>query len=287
MLINMRQLLEVANEKNFAVPAFNISQDAMFKGIMEACEQHQSPVIIAIHPDELSFIGDDFIKMIISAAKNSKLPISLHLDHGSSPEQIQRAIRDGFTSVMIDASLNSFEENVSLTKKVIELAHPVDVSVEAELGTIGTTDGDKEGGTDEIIYTKVEDAKKFVELTNCDALAIAIGTAHGIYPENFKPKLRLDILDDIKKEIKIPLVLHGGSANPDSEIGEAVKRGVNKINISSDIKHAFFTECRKVLEDKKVREPNVIFPSCIEKMKEVAIHKIQLFQSNDKAKFYK
>ena len=177
-------------------------------------------------------------------------------------------------------------KNIELTKKVIEIAHPLNISVEAELGTIGTTDGDSEGGTEEIIYTKPEDAVKFVEETGCDCLAIAIGTAHGIYPEGFEPHLKLDLLSEIKSSVSIPLVLHGGSANPDTEIAEAVKRGVNKINISSDIKDAFFKECRVVLENKKLREPLDIFPACIEKMNETVVHKIRLFNSNDKLKYY-
>lgn len=287
MLMNMSDVLKVANEHNFAVPAFNVSDDAMLKGVLETCEKEKSPVIIAIHPNELSYIGDSFIEMVKDYANKATYPVVLHLDHGSTFEQIQRAIRDGFTSVMIDASTESFETNIELTKKVITLAHPLHISVEAELGTIGTTDGDKEGGTDKIIYTKVEDAKTFVEKTGCDCLAIAIGTAHGIYPVGFEPHLKLDLLSEIKKQVTVPLVLHGGSANPDVEIAEAVKRGVNKINISSDIKAAFFQQCRKVLEDKKLREPLDIFPTCIEVMNRTVRHKIHLFNSNDKAKYYK
>lgn len=286
MLMNMSKLLKVANENNFAVPAFNISSESMLKGVIKSCEEEKSPVIIAIHPNELEFTGDSFVEMVKDVANKTNIPVVLHLDHGSTIEQINRAVRDGFTSVMIDASTSTIEENIELTKKVIEIAHPLNISVEAELGTIGTTDGDSEGGTEEIIYTKPEDAVKFVEETGCDCLAIAIGTAHGIYPEGFEPHLKLDLLSEIKSSVSIPLVLHGGSANPDTEIAEAVKRGVNKINISSDIKDAFFKECRVVLENKKLREPLDIFPACIEKMNETVVHKIRLFNSNDKLKYY-
>lgn len=286
MLMNMSELLKVANENNFAVPAFNISSESMLKGVIKSCEEEKSPVIIAIHPNELEFTGDSFVEMVKDVANKTNVPVVLHLDHGSTIEQINRAVRDGFTSVMIDASTSTIEENIELTKKVIEIAHPLNISVEAELGTIGTTDGDSEGGTEEIIYTKPEDAVKFVEETGCDCLAIAIGTAHGIYPEGFEPHLKLDLLSEIKSSVSIPLVLHGGSANPDTEIAEAVKRGVNKINISSDIKDAFFKECRVVLENKKLREPLDIFPACIEKMNETVVHKIRLFNSNDKLKYY-
>ena len=188
---------------------------------------------------------------------------------------------------MIDASTSTFEENIELTKKVCAIAHPLNVSVEAELGTIGSTNGDREGGTDTIIYTNPDDAVKFVEASGCDCLAIAIGTAHGIYPKGFVPHLRLDLLEEIKSKVSIPLVLHGGSANPDEEIAGAVKRGVNKINISSDIKAAFFKEARKVLEDQGLREPLDIFPACIDAMNETVVHKIRLFESNNKTQYYK
>lgn len=286
MLVNMKQILKVAKENDFAVPAFNISSAPMFNGVMEKCEQLNSPVIIAIHPDELSFIGDSFVEMIKDRANKSKLPVVLHLDHGSTKEQILRAIRDGFTSVMIDASLLSFEENIKLTKEIISMSRPLNVSVEAELGTIGQDKESVEDGADEIIYTNPKDAKDFVEQTDCDTLAIAIGTAHGLYPEGFEPKLRINILKEIKQLVDIPLVLHGGSGNPDSEISEAVRNGINKVNISSDIKAAFYKECREVLTDKGVREPNVIYPRCIKKMQEVIEHKIKLFRSDDKLKLY-
>ena len=181
------------------------------------------------------------------------------------------------------------KDNVAITKKVVELAHPLGVSVEAELGTIGSTDNDTEvaGGATNIIYTKPEEAVKFVEETNCDCLAIAIGTAHGLYPKGFKPELKLELLKEIKKVVNVPLVLHGGSGNPDKEIGEAAKLGINKINISSDIKDALYQKLRVVLaNDPKVREPFELYPEALEAMREVARHKIKLFGSDDKVKYY-
>ena len=188
---------------------------------------------------------------------------------------------------MIDASLKSFEDNIAITKKVIEVAHPLNVSVEAELGTIGTTGNGESEGTNKIIYTRPEDVKEFLERTGVDTLAIAIGTSHGIYPKDMTPKLRIDILQEIKKLVDIPLVLHGGSANPDEEISAAVKNGISKINISSDIKEAFYRKCRDVLNDPVIREPNAIYPPCIEAMKKVIYQKIDLFNDADKAKLYK
>lgn len=286
MLMNMKDVLAVANEHYFAVPAFNVSDYSMFKGLMEVTEEQNAPIIIAIHPDELKHTGTEILKSIIERAYKSPVPVAIHLDHGASYEQVLAAIQAGFTSVMIDGSSLPFEENVAVCRRVVETAHAVNVSVEGELGTIGTADTFGEAGSAVIKYTEPEDAAKFVEETGVDCLAIAIGTCHGIYPEGVDPELKLDRLKEIKAKVSVPLVLHGGSANPDSEIGESVNLGINKINISSDIKVAYFNQMREVLQDKKVREPNVIQPSCIEAMKKVACHKIKLFQADGKAALY-
>ncbi len=287
MLMNMKDLLTVAKKNKFAVPAFNTSSSMIVNGIMEACREKKAPVIIAIHPDELSFIRDSFLKFVIDEANKAPFPVCIHLDHGGSFDQVMRAIKDGFTSVMIDSSTASFEENIAITKKIVEAAHAVNVSVEAELGTIGGTGEYGIASTDNIIYTRPEDVKAFVEATNVDTLAIAIGTAHGLYPKDVKPKLRIDLLKEIRKITDIPLVLHGGSDNPDTEIADAVLNGVQKINISSDIKTAFYGKCREVLKDESLREPNEIYPPCIEAMKQVMYHKIELFNDQDKVKYYK
>ncbi|MGI5173693.1 ketose-bisphosphate aldolase [Treponema sp. OMZ 840] len=287
MLVNMSTILRTAQKKHFAVPAFNVSSSMLLRGVMDACEEKQAPVIIAIHPDELSFVGGSFIACVREEAHKASIPVCIHLDHGASFEQIMYAIGCGFTSVMIDSSTTSFEDNIAVTKKVVEAARAVNVSVEAELGTIGATGNGGEAGTENIIYTNPADVVAFVKATKVDTLAIAIGTAHGLYPKSKKPKLRLDLLKEITAKTSIPLVLHGGSDNPDEEIAEAVRLGVAKINISSDIKSAFYKKCREVLEDKTLREPNAIYPPCIEAMKKVIYHKIELFNAGDKAKYYK
>lgn len=286
MLLNMKDLLSVANENHFAVPAFNISDYAMFNGIMEASEEKQAPVIIAIHPDELKHIGPEMVKGIIEKAHKASVPVCIHLDHGATFAQVMLAIQSGFTSVMIDGSSLPFEENIAVCRKVVEAAHAVNVSVEGELGTIGSTDSAETASADHIIYTNPDDAVKFVEETGVDTLAVAIGTSHGLYPKGFKPELKLDLLKEIKSKVSIPLVLHGGSNNPDQEIGESVTLGINKINISSDIKAAYYNKEREVLADLSLREPNVIQPACIAAMKEVAYHKIALFQTEGKAALY-
>ena len=280
-------MLCVAQKEHFAVPAFNVSSSMILKGVMEACEEKHAPVIIAIHPDELSFVGDSFVAAVREEAHKAPVPVCIHLDHGASFAQVIRAIACGFTSVMIDSSTTSFDDNIAITKKVVEAAHAVNVSVEAELGTIGATGNGGEAGTDNIIYTNPDDVVRFVDATNVDTLAIAIGTAHGLYPKTKKPKLRLDLLKEIVGKTSVPLVLHGGSDNPDEEIAEAVRLGVAKINISSDIKSAFYRKCREVLEDTTLREPNAIYPACIDAMKQVIYHKIELFNDGDKARYYR
>ncbi len=287
MLMNMKDLLAVANEHKFAVPAFNISDYSMLNGIFEASEEKQAPVIIAIHPDELKHTGTEMVKAVIEKAHKATVPVCIHLDHGATFEQVMLAIQSGFTSVMIDGSSLSFEDNIAICKKVAEAAHAVNVSVEGELGTIGSTDAQAEAGASTIIYTDPDAAVKFVEATGVDTLAIAIGTSHGIYPKGMKPELKLDLLKVIKSKVSIPLVLHGGSNNPDAEIGQSVTLGVNKINISSDIKVSYYEKMREVLKDESLREPNVIQPACIAAMKETAYHKIELFQADGKAALYR
>lgn len=198
MLITGKEILAVAKERSFAVPAFNAGSGQLLNAVIEACEEAESPVMIAIHPEELKFLADSFIAQVKYAAEQTDIPVCIHLDHGDEFKQIIHAIRLGFTSVMIDASHQSYETNVMLSKKIVEAAHAVGIFVEAELGTIGDTGNTVEGGVSEIIYTDPLTAQAFIEETGIDSLAIAIGTAHGIYPKELKPKLRFDILESIR-----------------------------------------------------------------------------------------
>ena len=286
MLVSGKQILEVANEHNFAVPAFNISDYAMFNGIVDIGEELDAPLIVAIHPDEVKHIGPDVMAAFTQRANRSSVPIALHWDHGASYEEILVAIRTGFTSAMIDGSLLPFAENVAISQRVVHAAHAVGLSVEAELGTIGQTDAEAEAGASTVIYTDPEDAVTFVRETGVDSLAVAIGTYHGLYPPTMKAELKLDLLREIKGKVDVPLVLHGGSNNPDDEIAQAVKLGINKINISSDIKVAYHVKLREVLEDSSLREPLSIQPPAIEAMKEVAAQKIELFDAARKGQLY-
>ena len=287
MLYTGKSILDVANENNFAIPAFNISDWAMFNGIIDISEELNAPVIIAIHPDEVSHITTDLIPAMHARAHRASVPVAIHWDHGGTFEQMITAFQAGFTSVMIDASLLPFDENVALTRKVVEAAHAVGIQVEGELGTIGANDSYGESGAAEIIYTNPDDAVRFVQETGVDSLAIAIGTSHGLYPAEKNPELRHDLLEQIKAAVKIPLVLHGGSSNPDSELRRAVELGVNKINISSDIKVSYHNRMREILgTDERLREPNAIQPEPIAAMKATAAEKIRLFGADGKAALY-
>lgn len=287
MLMNMKDLLTVAQKNHFAVPAFNIGSDQLLKAVMKTVKELKSPVILEMSPDEFNFVGYAQIQAMLYEAAHTDVPVCIHLDHGDSYETVVRAIQAGMTSVMIDASKLPYEENVAITKKVVETAHIANVSVESELGTIGTTGNSIEGGTEGVIYTVPEEAKQFIEDTGIDTFACAIGTAHGIYPKDMKPKLRIDILKDIIDQVSVPLVLHGGSSNKDEEIAEAVKNGICKINISSDIKVAFYEQARKTLnENPGYREPLEIYPAAMEACGKVCADKIRLFNSQDKVKCY-
>ena len=239
MLFTMKDLLKPAYDNNFAIGAFNIGSAELLRLVISVAEEEQSPVILAVHPDELDFQGDDFIKYCRVVAQNTHIPVVIHLDHGSSIKQIVRAIKCGYTSVMIDGSHKSFEENIKITKQVVDIASNVGVSVEAELGTIGAIEGNFESGSvSEVIYTQPEQAKTFIEETKIDSLAIAIGTSHGIYPKNFKPKLEIELLKRIKENTSIPLVLHGGSGTGDDNLKKAVQTGIQKVNLCTDLSNA-------------------------------------------------
>ncbi|HDT9136181.1 TPA: ketose-bisphosphate aldolase [Listeria monocytogenes] len=286
MLVNMKQLLEVAKENKFAVGAFNVADSNFLRVVVEEAEKNNAPAIIAVHPTELVFTKDDFFQYVLARIKNSPVPFVLHLDHGDNMGDVMRAVRCGFSSVMIDGSLLPFEENIRVTKEVVDVCHKLGVSVEGELGTIGKTGNSIEGGVSEIIYTKPEEAEEYISRTGVDTLAVAIGTAHGIYPKDKEPKLRLDILKEIKALVNIPLVLHGGSANPDAEIAAAVEIGIQKVNISSDYKYAFYKKCREILSTTELWDANAIYPDCIDAAKEVVKYKMGLFESMGQVEKY-
>ncbi|PZD64650.1 ketose-bisphosphate aldolase, partial [Pantoea ananatis] len=278
MLINMKALLKVAQDNQFGVGAFNIASAEFARLVIEVAESLQSPVILEVHPDEHAFVGDSFIAYLRELAVNASVPVVIHQDHGQTLAHILTAIRTGYTSVMIDASGLPFEENIALTREITAIAHQVNVSVEAELGTIGVAEGSAEGGHSEILYTDPDQAERFARETGVDTLAVAIGTSHGLYPAGKQPVLDIDRLKAIRQRLTIPLVLHGGSGNKDSEVAESIKYGVGKINISSDMKKAFYVALQEELQSNG-HEPSALYVRPMAAAKAVVEHKMRLFSS--------
>ncbi|EOF4706804.1 MAG: ketose-bisphosphate aldolase [Klebsiella huaxiensis] len=285
MLINMKDLLHVAQANKFGVGAFNIASAEFARLVIEVAEAQRSPVIMEVHPEEHEFVGDAFIGYLRELAVNASVPVVIHQDHGQTFEHIMRAIRTGYTSVMIDASAMSLEENIAITRRVVEVAHTVNVSVEAELGTIGVAQGSSEGGHSEILFTDPAQAERFVNETGVDTLAVAIGTSHGLYPAGMQPKLDIERLQEIHQRINIPLVLHGGSGNKDCEVAESIQYGIGKINISSDMKKAFFVALEEELKSSS-HEPNALYLKPMASARAVVEHKMRLFSSIGKAELY-
>lgn len=277
MLMNMENLLKKAKEHQFAVGAFNVCDSLLFSCVMECAEEQNAPVIVELAPPEFEYVGADFFAYIVKRMQNSSIPCVLHLDHGKTMQDCIRAIRCGFTSVMIDGSLLPYEDNVKLTKAVVDIAHGVDVSVEGEIGTIGALSDSVAGGVEQVTYTRPQEVTDFLARTKADTLAVAIGTAHGIYPKGFVPKLRLDILEAIEKLNTRPLVLHGGSANRDEEISQACRHGICKVNIASDYRKAFFQGVRKTLVETDAFWTPDVFAAAKLDAKKVIAHKMQLF----------
>ena len=287
MLISMTEMLRVAKEKHFAVGAFNATESSLFRAVVEEAESTDTPAIIQVAPGEFQFATREFYTYVRERLAGSRTPFVLHLDHGKTMEECMRAIQAGFTSIMVDGSALPYEENVKLTKEVTGLAHMVGVSVEGEIGTIGAISNSDEGGVENITYTNPEDVVDFVSKTGVDCLAIANGTAHGIYPKGFQPKLQLELLEKIAAVAPVPLVLHGGSNNPDEEIRRACEIGIQKVNISSDFKFAFFQKVDQVIQETGGFIPAKVLGPGIEAARAVLKQKMELFGSTGKGVEYR
>lgn len=286
MLLSGTDLLAPASQHGFAVPAYNISDYGMMVGALTACEQVGSPMFIAIHPSEWELVGDAFVSSALELARSSSVPVAIHLDHGSTFEQSLAAIRLGFTSVMIDGSLLPYDKNVELTRRVVESAHAAGVSVEGEIGTIGPRDPRSAEEMKQFSYTTPEEASQFVADTGVDSLAVAIGTAHGVYPPGIKPEINVELVSRIAATVGVPLVLHGGSGAVDGQVTEAVSRGIAKVNVSADMKLAYFARLREVLSDPAIREPHDAYPPALDALKQVVRHKADVFASVGAAQHY-
>jgi fructose-bisphosphate aldolase class II len=279
----MNEFLPRAKAEKFAVGQFNLNNLEFAQAIVEAAMEEKSPFIFGVSEGALRYMGIEFtVALAEAAAKKSGLPIALHLDHGSSFDVAMKCIRAGFTSVMFDGSHYPFEENVRLTKEIVKVAHAMGVSVEGELGTIGGVEDDVSVDEADAALAKPEEAIRFYEETGVDALAIAVGTAHGMYKA--EPKIRHDIIEEVSRAIPVPLVLHGGSGVPDDQIRKSIEFGIAKINVNTENQVACTASIREVLaKDDKVIDPRKYLTPARKAMTEVVRSKIRLFGSNNKA----
>jgi len=303
-LVTMKEILEDASKRSYGVGAFNINNLEFLQAIIEAAEEENSPVIIAISEGAMKYGWVELLStMVKTAAMNTKVPVALHLDHGKNFDKILTAIRYGFTSIMIDASDKSYEENVKLTKEVIKVAHPLGITVEAELGRLLGKEDEVE--SDVAIYTDPDDAKRFVDETEIDALAVAVGTSHGAYKFKGEAKLDIERIKKINSLTGVPLVLHGASGVPhelveeaqkygavlkgakgvpNEEIKKAIEAGIRKINIDTDLRISFLLGVRKYLsEHPEIFDPRKYLGEGRAQVKETVKKKMQLFGSSGKA----
>lgn len=282
MLVTGNEILLHAQKNKYAVGAFNANNMEIVHAIIEAAEELNSPVIIQASQGGLKYAGVEYISALGKvAAENAKVPVAIHLDHGTDFGQVMQCIRHGFSSVMIDASQYSLEENIERTKKVVEIAHAVGVSVEAELGKIGGTEDDVVVDHRDATFTDPEEARIFVEQTGVDSLAIAVGTAHGVYKG--EPKIDYDRIKEIGSVVSIPLVLHGSSGVPYESLEKAVSCGIAKINIDTDIRAAFARKVNEfVRENPEEIDPRKILGPATLEMKETIKEKMRVFGSDGK-----
>lgn len=247
-LVSIAELLAQAEAREYAVGAFNCNNMEIVQAIIEAAEAERAPVILQASQGAIKYAGVNYIvAMVREAAAETAVPVALHLDHGTDFAQVMRCIRCGFSSVMIDGSHCPLLENIVVTRRVVEVAHAVGVSVEGELGRITGTEDEISVTEREAFFTDPEEARVFVRETGIDALAVSIGTAHGRYKGG--PELDFQRLAKIRESTGIPLVLHGSSGVPDGDIRQAIKLGVRKINIDTNIREAFVTRMRQVIEE--------------------------------------
>lgn len=281
-LVPIDVLLKEAAAGGYAVGAFNCNNMEIVQAIAAAAREERSPVIMQASQGAIKYAGIDYIvAMVRVAAAEAGVPVALHLDHGTSFAQVMQCIRSGFSSVMIDGSKHSLEDNIALTNLVLQAARAVGVAVEAELGKIGGTEDDIVVSEREALFTDPEEARYFIERTGVDALAVAIGTAHGQYKG--VPKLDFDRLRKIKSLVDTPIVLHGSSGVPEDAIREAIEIGVSKINIDTNIREAFTDRTKQVVADKPGEiDPRKILGPAREAATEIIREKIRLFGSSNR-----
>lgn len=283
MLVNMKQMLEKARLEKYAVPHFNINNLEWTKFILEECEELKTPVILGVSEGASKYMGgykvvSDMVKNLVNSLEIT-VPVALHLDHGSDFNNCKQAIDAGFSSVMIDASKHNLQENIDITKEVVEYAKKYNASVEAEIGHIG---GEEDGVNGGILYAEVNDCLTLVAETNIDALAPALGSVHGLYKG--EPKLNFERMQEISQKTNMPLVLHGGTGIPDFQIKKAIECGTSKLNINTELQIAWSEGVKKFLdENKMVYDPRKVIKAGEANMKQAIKDKVILLGSLNKA----
>lgn len=281
-LTTSTELLADAQKRGYAVPAFNVENMEMVLAVIDAAEELKSPVIIQTTPSTVEYASPEmYLAMVSAAAKKSKVPVVMHLDHGSSFDLCKRSFDAGYTSIMIDGSKLGFEENIALAREVVEMAAPKKIPVEAELGTVGGKEDSHEVKEKDAMYTDPAQAKEFVERTGISSLAVAIGTAHGFYQGI--PKLEMGRLKEIRAVTDVPLVLHGASGIPDEMIAESIRNGICKVNFATELRVAFTSGARPVLADKDVYDPKKYGKAGRKAVADLARDKIGVCGSANKA----
>ncbi len=281
-LVTGKELLLAAQKGGYAVGAFNVENLEMVQAVVAAAEELNSPVIMQTTPGTLKYADTDyFYAMEKVAAEKASVPVAIHLDHGNSFDLSLKALRSGYTSIMIDGSHEGFEDNIAVSKAVADACHAAGVSVEAELGKVGGKEDDLDGG-DGDPYTDPKEAVEFVERTGVDYLAVAIGTAHGVYKGT--PKLDVDRLSEIRDVVDIPIVLHGTSGVPDAQVKECIKRGICKVNYATDLRIAFTKGVNAVLnENPETIDPKKYGAKGRDEVKAYVMGKIKVCGSEGKA----
>lgn len=307
-LVTTKEMFEKSMKEKFAIGAFNVNNMEIIQGIVDAANEEKSPVILQASSGAIKYARIKYLmKMVEAAVEENNIPIAIHLDHGPDFETCKMCIDAGFTSVMIDGSKYDFEENIELTKKVVDYAHANGVVVEAELGKLAGIEDDVNVSEADAMYTDPDQAKEFVERTGCDSLAIAIGTSHGAYKFKGEAKLKFDILTKVKEKLpNTPIVLHGASTVipelvemcnkygadipgakgvPDEMLHEASLKGVSKINVDTDLRLAMTAQIRKTFAEKPTEfDPRKYLTPAREEIKKVVMHKIKnVFGSSNKA----
>ena len=279
MLVNLKHVIDMAEKGNFCIPAFNVYNIETVMGVIDAAEEAKAPIIMQVYPSLFNEqVGYYLAPVVVAAARKASVPVCFHLDHGPSEWEVTRALRWGTTGIMLDGSVKPFEENVAITKHIVETCKAVDVQVEGELGHIGSVNDD---AMDE--FTNPAEAAEFVKQTGVTCLAVLVGNAHGHYKK--PPKLDIDRVKAIREATGgIPLVLHGGSGIPDDQVQAAIRAGIRKMNIGTDVCCAFADGTLGSLTDpKRSLAVDLFMKPAIQTVKELALNKIRLVGAEGKA----